>query len=65
MPTSKVWRFVTNDFTGGQTHDGLDIAKTIAAETRVGTTTMITQHITANCTDINPENLGAGPSPNS
>ena len=65
MSTSKVWRFVTNDFTGGQTHDGLDIAKTIAAETRVGTTTMITQHIKANCLGVSPENLGTGPSPRS
>ena len=65
MPTSKVWRFVTDDFSGGRTHDMLDLAKTIAAETRVGTTTAIAQHIKVNCLGRSPQIQSPGPSPKS
>lgn len=59
MTTSKVWRMVNDDWSGGQT---LDLAKAIAAETRVGTTTRITGHIEGNCLG-KTENMGGGPSP--
>ena len=63
MPTSSVWRFVTDDFSGGRSHDLLDLAKTIAAETRVGTTTTIAQHIKVNCLGRSPVMENPGPSP--
>ena len=61
MPTWKYWHFAVDDATGD--NPGLQILNTIAAETRVGTPTMINQYIKANCSDQSPENLGAGPSP--
>jgi hypothetical protein len=50
MPTWKYWRYATDDATG----EGGGPESEIAAETRAGKTTMITQHIEANCLGKSP-----------
>jgi hypothetical protein len=50
MPTNKYWRYATDDATG----EGGGPESAIAAETRAGKTTMITQHIEANCLGKSP-----------
>jgi len=52
MPSWKYWRFATDDTTGR--NQGLEDLNTIASETRVGKTTMITGHIEANCLGRSP-----------
>ena len=47
MPSWKYWHFAIDNATGD--NPGLDTLKVIAAETRVGTTTTITQFVKANC----------------
>ena len=63
IPTWKYWHFAIDDTTGK--NPGLDLLKGIAAETRVGTTTMISQYVTANCLGRSPQMQSPGPSPKS
>ena len=61
MPTWKYWHFAIDDTTGH--NPGLEILNKIVAETRVGTTTMISQYVTANCLGRSPQVQSPGPSP--
>lgn len=63
MPTWKYWHFAIDDTTGH--NSGLEILNTIVAETRVGTTTMISQFVTANCLGRSPLVKSPEPSPKS
>lgn len=64
IPTWKYWRFAVDEAT--RDNPGLDILNGIAAETRAGKTTMITQEIKGNC-DYGPgmwqETPDASPKP--
>jgi len=61
MPTWKYWHFAVDDTTGQ--NSGLEILNTIVAETRAGTTTMISQFVTANCLGRSPLVQSPSPSP--
>ncbi|NMM25141.1 MAG: hypothetical protein HHJ11_16975 [Phycicoccus sp.] len=63
MPTWKYWHFAIDDTTGH--NSGLEILNTIVAETRVGTTTMISQYVSANCLGRGPLVPSPDPSPKS
>jgi len=63
MPTWKYWHFAIDDTTGQ--NPGLEILNKIVAETRVGTTTMISQYVTANCLGRSPQMQSPDPSPKS
>lgn len=63
MPTWKYWHFAIDDATGQ--NPGLEILNKIVAETRAGTTTMISQYVTANCLGRSPQMQSPGPSPKS
>lgn len=63
MPTWKYWHFAIDDTTGQ--NPGLEILNKIVAETRAGTTTMISQYVTANCLGRSPQMQSPGPSPKS
>ena len=63
MPTWKYWHFAIDDATGQ--NPGLEILNKIVAETRAGTTTMISQYVTANCLERSPQVQSPSPSPKS
>jgi hypothetical protein len=63
MPTWKYWHFAIDDTTGQ--NPGLETLNKIVAETRVGTTTMISQYVSANCLGRSPQMQGPDPSPKS